>query len=148
MGASELMMRFPDAVSDGRGTFRAQAMARQSGDGSWEAWLEFVPVGQDNSTVHVTPIETHELDRPMMEQWVSGLTLAYAEGALSRARVQRRIANASQLLFSLEELVDALDRRIPQVERIGEAEVTADAHRLRACAMQRIALLRLRNADA
>ena len=48
----------------------------------------------------------------------------------------------SQLLFTLEELVDALDRRRPQVERAGEAQITADANRLRACAMQRIALLR------
>ena len=52
------------------------------------------------------------------------------------------IAPASQLLATLEELVDALDRRIPQVERIGELEITADANRLRACALQRIALLR------
>ncbi len=50
--------------------------------------------------------------------------------------------SASQLLFTLEELVDALDRRRPQIERAGEAQITADANRLRACAMQRIALLR------
>ena len=47
-----------------------------------------------------------------------------------------------QLLFALEELVDALDRRRPQMECAAEAEIAADAHRLRACAMQRIALLR------
>ena len=50
----------------------------------------------------------------------------------------------SQLLSTLEELVEALDRRIPQVERVGETEITADANRLRACAMQRIAALRRR----
>ena len=53
----------------------------------------------------------------------------------------------SQLLFTLEELVEALDRRIPQVERVGETEITADANRLRACAMQRIALLRRRECE-
>ena len=47
-----------------------------------------------------------------------------------------------ELPETLQELVDALDRRIPQIERIGEAAITADANRLRACAMQRIALLR------
>lgn len=52
------------------------------------------------------------------------------------------IAPGSQLLTTLEELVDALNRRIPQVERAGELEIMADANRLRACAMQRIALLR------
>ena len=53
----------------------------------------------------------------------------------------------SPLLFTLEELVDALDRRRPQIERVGEAEILADANRLRACAMQRIALLRRRRSD-
>ena len=48
----------------------------------------------------------------------------------------------SQLLLTLQELIEALDRRIPQIERAGEAEITADAVRLRACAMHRMALLR------
>ena len=55
--------------------------------------------------------------------------------------------STSQLLFTLEELVEALDRRRPQIERVQEAEITADASRLRACAMQRIALLRRRSSD-
>ena len=50
--------------------------------------------------------------------------------------------SASQLLVALEELVEALDRRRPQLERDGEAEIAADATRLRACAMQRIESLR------
>ena len=49
----------------------------------------------------------------------------------------------SQLLFTLEELVEALDRRRPRVERVEEAQIAADANRFRACAMQRIALLRI-----
>lgn len=60
----------------------------------------------------------------------------------SRSRMQHGLTAASQLLFALEELIEALDRRIPHVERVGEAEIAADASRLRACAMQRIALLR------
>jgi hypothetical protein len=55
--------------------------------------------------------------------------------------------STSQLLFTLEELVDALDRRRPQIERVEEAGITADANRLRACAMQRIALLRRPSSD-
>jgi hypothetical protein len=53
----------------------------------------------------------------------------------------------SQLLLTLQELVDALDRRIPQIERAGEAAITAEAARLRACAMQRMALLRRERSD-
>ena len=92
---------------------------------------------QDTSVVYVTPIETHQHDRVTMERWASGLTRVYAEGALSRARMQQGVTSASQLIFLLEELVDALDRSIPKVERLGEAEVTAHANRLRACATQR-----------
>lgn len=47
----------------------------------------------------------------------------------------------SQLACCVEEVVEALDRRNLQSERVGEAEITADADRLRAGAMQRIALL-------
>jgi hypothetical protein len=53
----------------------------------------------------------------------------------------------AQLLLTLEELVDALDRRRPQLERAGEAQITAEANRLRASAMQRIALLRRSDAS-
>jgi len=48
----------------------------------------------------------------------------------------------SEPLIALQEIVEALDRRIPQVERVGEARIAADAERLRAAAIQRIAVLR------
>ena len=44
------------------------------------------------------------------------------------------------------ELVQALDRRIPQVERTGEAKIAADARRLRDDASARIAILQGRGA--
>jgi hypothetical protein len=56
--------------------------------------------------------------------------------------VGQETRSTSQLLFTLEELIEALDRRRPQIERAGEPEIASDANRLRACAMQRIALLR------
>lgn len=49
--------------------------------------------------------------------------------------------SASQLLRTLQELVEALDRRIPQVERAGEATIAHEARLLRAEASRRIALL-------
>jgi len=48
-----------------------------------------------------------------------------------------------ELLTSLRELVEALDRRLPQLERMGEAQISADAARLRACAVRRMASLTL-----
>ena len=141
---TDLMMQFPEAVADARGVFHASAMARERGDGSWEGWLEFVPNDAEASIGYITPIETHQRNRVTMERWASGLTHVYAEGALSRAQIQQAAIAVPEPLFALQELVEALDRRIPQVERAGEAQIVADAERLRADAIQRIAALRQR----
>lgn len=94
----------PD-VSDARGTFQARALGRESADGRWEVWLEFVPADGDTLCVHATPIETHQRDRVTAERWMSGLTRVYAEGALARA-VMSCPDDFRQLL--LPELGDAL----------------------------------------
>jgi hypothetical protein len=135
-------MEFPLTVSDTRGTFRAAAMAGECEDGSWEGWIEFTPVNQDTATVYTTPIETRHHDHATVARWASELTRVYAQQALARATLQERTRPASQMLLTLEELVQALDRRIPQTARAGEAAIVADAGRLRASAMQRMALLR------
>ena len=77
-----------------------------------------------------------------LERWASGLTAVYAEGALARARVSPADTAATELHMALLEIVEALDRRIPHVERAGERQIAADAERLRALAVQRLALLR------
>jgi hypothetical protein len=41
----------------------------------------------------------------------------------------------------LQELIEALDRRFPHVERAGEANIASDAAALRARALERIAQL-------
>lgn len=46
-----------------------------------------------------------------------------------------------QLISELQELIAALDRRVPQVERAGELSIARDAAALRAKAMKRIAKL-------
>jgi hypothetical protein len=48
---------------------------------------------------------------------------------------------ASELVRELEELITALDRRVPHVERVGEEEIAQDAARLRAKAVRRLAEL-------
>jgi hypothetical protein len=139
---TDLMMQLPDAVTDARGAFFARAMARACEDGSWEGWLEFVPANAHASIGYTTPIETRQRDRVTMERWASGLTRVDAEGALSRARLQRDATAVPELVTALKEIVEALDRRIPQVDRAGEARIAADAELLRADAIQRIAVLR------
>jgi len=139
---TELITRLSTMVSDSRGVFAPCVMARTGGDGSWEGWLEFTPAGEHAMTGLVTNIETHQHDRVALERWASGLTRVYAEGALARARALYPETRESELLAGLEEIVEALDRRIPQVERAGESNIAADAKRLRAAAVQRLASLR------
>jgi hypothetical protein len=137
---TEVMIDLSETVSDARGMFHARAMARQRRDGSWEGWLEFVRADADSSVRYTTPIETRQHDRVTMERWASGLTRVYAEGALARARMPRTPIAASESLIALQEIADVLDRRIPDLERDGEAHIAADAKELRAAVMLRIAL--------
>jgi hypothetical protein len=41
---TNLVMQLSETVCDERGTFHPRAMARERSNGSWEGWLEFVPV--------------------------------------------------------------------------------------------------------
>jgi propanediol dehydratase small subunit len=62
----------------------------------------------------------------------------------STGRVQRRRSMAvstTDLESVLEELIAALDRRVPRVERAGEAGIARDAAVLRAKAVERLAEL-------
>jgi hypothetical protein len=43
-----------------------------------------------------------------------------------------------QTIRELREFVAALDRRVPRVERVGEADIARDAARLRTRALRRI----------
>jgi len=139
-----VMMQLSGTVSDERGTFHALVMARERNDGSWEGWIEFVPPDEE-SRRYATPIETRQHDRVTMERWATGLTAVYADGALARARTLRTGAPESDDLRALQELIEALDRRVPHVERAGEAKIADDARRLRASASERIELLRDRH---
>ena len=47
-------------------------------------------------------------------------------------------AERAELLRELEELVEALDRRLPRVEQAGEAAIARDAAALRASALKRL----------
>ena len=136
-----VMMQLTDTVTDERGTFHALVMARERHDGGWEGWLEFVPADNE-SCRYATPIETRQHDRVTMERWASGLTSVYAEGALSRAQTTHSATAELDQQRALEELIEALDRRVPHVERAGEANIAADARRLRATASERLTLLR------
>jgi hypothetical protein len=62
----------------------------------------------------------------------------------SNRRVQRRrsmAVSANELESVLEELIAALDRRVPRVEQAGEAGIARDAAALRVKAVKRLAEL-------
>jgi len=141
-GMTEVMIDLAETVSDARGIFHARAMARQRRDSSWEGWLEFVRADADASVRYATPIETHQHDRVTMERWASGLTRVYAEGALARARMPQTAIEAPESLIALQEIADVLDRRIPHLERDGEAQMAADAKELCAAVVLRLAIMR------
>ena len=52
------------------------------------------------------------------------------------------VTSASEIARELEELIAALDRRVPRVEQAGEAAIARDAAALRAKAVDRLAQLR------
>ena len=49
--------------------------------------------------------------------------------------------SSAALVAHLRELVEAIDRRVPHLEREGEMQIAADAAELRARALARIAAL-------
>jgi len=51
------------------------------------------------------------------------------------------VSHMSKITRELEELIAALDRRVPRVERAGEADIARDAAGLRAKAVRRLAEL-------
>jgi hypothetical protein len=138
---TELIRRLHETVSSPHGMFSPCVMARIRADGSWEGWLEFTS-GADAMTRFATGIETHQHERTAVERWASGLTRVYAEGAFVRARARHPETTAADLLAALQEIVEALDRRIPHVERANEVAIAADAKLLRVAALRRIAGLR------
>ncbi|MBI3049689.1 MAG: hypothetical protein HYY76_15400 [Acidobacteria bacterium] len=46
-----------------------------------------------------------------------------------------------QILADLREVIAALDRRLPQLDRVGETQIAADAAQLKSDAEARIAVL-------
>jgi hypothetical protein len=84
-----LIRTLPLEVWDVRGPFHPRVVARELGDGTWEAWLEFVPVATNSAASYVTSGETRQHSRTAVERWASGITRIYAEGALARAVLRR-----------------------------------------------------------
>jgi hypothetical protein len=80
----ETLLRYqqPVAAPDGS-RYEARACGTQIDGGTWQGWIEFVPV-QGGAALR-TPRETTQPNRTDVEYWATGLTAVYLEGALGRA---------------------------------------------------------------
>jgi hypothetical protein len=76
-------------AADGR-QYRARVFGERRSDGTWMGWLEFVPVGSSDGKALRTGQETSQPDRQAVEYWAGGLEPVYLEGALARAKGERR----------------------------------------------------------
>jgi hypothetical protein len=81
---AEVLVSFVEPITsrDG-GIYTVRACGRSTGAGTWEGWIEFVPV--DGGPPIRSGRETTQPNREDTEYWASGLTTVYLEGALERA---------------------------------------------------------------
>src|SRR5437868_2496779 len=81
---AEVLVRFTELVHDENGaSYRAQASGAIESDGLWKGWIEFI--GENGDALR-SPRETTQPSRDALLYWAEGLTAAYLEGALRRAR--------------------------------------------------------------
>ena len=84
---SELIHQYTTQIQDGSGaTYSICAVGQARADGTWEAWLEFLPVSGGEPKLS-TERETSQPDRSAVAYWASGLEPLYFEGAFNRAKL-------------------------------------------------------------
>ncbi len=81
---AEVLVEFTDSVAASTGDeYIARACAAPMGDGMWQGWIEFLPLG--GGEVLRSSRETTQPNRQDTLYWATGLTAVYLEGALERA---------------------------------------------------------------
>jgi len=81
---AELIADLPYRIVAANGQeFFASVAATQRHDGTWQGWLEFVPLSDAEPLV--TPTETTQSNRAALEHWASALEETYVQGAFQRA---------------------------------------------------------------
>lgn len=88
---AEVLRSFEEPISDASGSYHARVVGHLAEDGLWEGWLEFLPQDGSTSEPLVTGVESRQPEHEHLAYWASGLTVVYAEGALSRARGPIRV---------------------------------------------------------
>jgi len=84
---AETLQQYPGTIAADDGTeYEARVCASPMPDGLWQAWIEFVPIG-DGGPIR-SPRETTQPNRLDAVYWANGLSRIYLEGALRRARAK------------------------------------------------------------
>lgn len=80
---AEVLLEYPDAVtSDGGRNYIARACGSEMSGGTWQGWIEFVPLGEGEPVRSAR--ETTQPNRQDTLYWATGLTPIYLQGALRR----------------------------------------------------------------
>jgi hypothetical protein len=113
---AEVLNQYPDVIVSEDGVrYVAQATGASTPGGSWEAWIEFLPI--EGGVPVRTPRETTQPNQTDAEYWATGLTAVYLEGALRRALdpIVRREPVPSRPLFERAgpDLLDGGAMRVP-----------------------------------
>jgi hypothetical protein len=81
---AEVLAEFPDILTDSDAVrYRARAYGAGMPDGTWQGWLEFVPL--EGGAPIRSGRETTQPNLTDTAYWATGLTTVYLEGALQRA---------------------------------------------------------------
>jgi hypothetical protein len=81
---AEVFVEFTEpVVAENGAAYMARACGRETDNGMWQGWVEFVPV--DGGEAIRSGRETTQPNRQDTAYWATGLTPVYLEGALDRA---------------------------------------------------------------
>jgi len=81
---AEVLHEYRDVVTSEGGThYIARSIGAETPAGTWQGWVEFVPIGAGNPVRSAR--ETTQPNRQDTKYWATGLTPVYLEGTLRRA---------------------------------------------------------------
>ena len=80
---SEVIRPVDEAILHKGCRYHAQVCGRPLSNGTWEGWVEFLPLGIGDPCR--SPRETTQPNRHALTHWAGTLTSVYLEGAAARA---------------------------------------------------------------
>lgn len=84
---AEVLVVFDEPIPTDAGLHYARVCGGIADDGLWEGWVEFLPGAEDPSSEKWirSARETEQPNLDDLKYWASGLSVAYLQGAFTRA---------------------------------------------------------------